>query len=91
MKISNAIKKVERTLGKKVKEENGRFKVIYKDQELSFLANGGYDEKLEDRNAICIRVRGLNDKDDSMTDYCAGSFYSNITNAIKYGIFGGNV
>ena len=30
-----------------------------------------------------IRVRRETDRDDSMTDYCAGHFASNITRAIK--------
>ena len=33
-------------------------------------------------DAVCLRTRGIKDHDDSMTDYCAGSFSSTISGAI---------
>ena len=34
--------------------------------------------------AVCLRVRRSTDKDDSMSDYSAGSFASSITQALRF-------
>ena len=78
MKLANAIKKLEK-LGE-VKNRGQEYSVIKDCQEISFMRNGRIED---DYGITCIRVRMLNDKDDSMTDYCAGSFYNNLTQAIK--------
>lgn len=44
-------------------------------KEISWWDQGG--------EAICLRVRGLNDKDDMQSDYTAGSFYDTAKHAIK--------
>ena len=78
MKIQSAIKKVEKHLEVKV-QKNGNEYFIRKDgRELSFIKNGGESEE-----AICFRTRGLNDIDDVMSDYCAGVFWDNVTQAIR--------
>lgn len=77
MTISSAIKKIEKLTGKKVEEKNGCYRIIKNNRELSFLKNG-----LED-SAICFRTRGLNDLDDFNSDYCAGVFWENCSQAIN--------
>jgi hypothetical protein len=47
--------------------------------EISFLPNG-VDEPTNE--AVCLRVRSLNDTDDMQSDYTAGSFYDSMTQAI---------
>ena len=44
-------------------------------RELSFIDQAG--------DAICVRVRSLNDHDDSMTDYHAGVYYDSIKWAVN--------
>ncbi|WP_216081126.1 hypothetical protein [Aliarcobacter butzleri] len=44
------------------------------------MANGRIDE---DTTITCIRARRKNDLDDSMTDYSAGVWCDNLTQAIK--------
>lgn len=34
--------------------------------------------------AICLRVRRVHDKDDSQSDYCAGSFAHSIKQAMEW-------
>ena len=79
MEIYNAIKKVEKLTGCKVKNYNGRYSIVKNGMELSFIKNGG-----ESNQAICFKTRRINDMDDPMTDYCAGSFWDNLTQAIRY-------
>jgi hypothetical protein len=77
MKIQNAIKKIEKMTGEKVREKNGFYGIIKNGRELSFMKNGGDD------SAICFRTRGLNDVDDSNSDYFAGVFWDNCSQAIR--------
>ena len=78
MKLTNAIKR----LGKLTKvEKNGQF--FYGEINSSlveFAANGKIDE---DTNITCIRVRRTNDNNDSMTDYFAGVWCDNLSQAIR--------
>ena len=78
MKITNAIKKLERA-GFKVTETEYSFVAEKAGCRLiEFHRNGGGSESV-----VCIRTRRKTDKDDSMTDYCAGVFHKNITQAIE--------
>jgi len=80
MNIQNAIKKIEKFTGLKVqKNDNNMYWVTGKEREISFIKNGG-----ESQEAICIKVRRKNDYNDSQSDYFAGFFVDNITQALKH-------
>jgi hypothetical protein len=76
MTIKNAIKKLEK-FGK-VTEQAGEWRAVRAGYEVSFLRNGRGDE------ATCYRTRRVTDHDDSQSDYFAGSFWPNITQAIAH-------
>lgn len=77
MKIENAIKKIEKNIGKV--KRNGSFYTVEKNgKELELCVNGGGLGTV-----ATIRVRGLNDEDDFMSDYHAGVYYENVTGAIR--------
>ena len=81
MTILKAVKKVENKLNKKMEFNSvNQHSVEFNNMVLSFYANGRYSE---DASVTCINVRYVNDHSDSMTDYCAGSFYDNITQALN--------
>ncbi len=80
MKVTNAIKKLEKA-GYTVKQnghqftaENGSLRVI------EFCKNGSDSDLV-----TCIRIRAKCDRDDVMTDYCAGTWCDNISQAIRIG------
>jgi hypothetical protein len=87
MKLSNALKKIKRELKCNTIQKDNHFTTRYKGQVLEFYANGRVHP---DQSITCIRVRGVNDEDDCITDYCAGSFYPNLNQAIKWGLKYGN-
>jgi len=78
MKLKNAIKKLEK-FGE-VQVNGSEYSVVKDGREVSFMVNGRIEDDL---NIMCIRGRGVNDHDDSMTDYCAGVWYDNLTQATK--------
>jgi hypothetical protein len=78
MTIKNAIKKLERN-GFKVSNKEDRFFFAEKENSsdvIEFFKNGGT------QNVICINVRSRDDHHDSMSDYSAGVFVRNISQAI---------
>ena len=78
MTISNAIKKVEKNFAKVIKQDGGNYTATKNNKEISFRKNGHSED------ITCIRVRSIKDLDDILTDYCAGVFYDNISQALKY-------
>lgn len=79
MNILNAIKKTEKLTGCKIIKKNGCYFVVKNNMELSFIKNGGDSDQ-----AICFKTRRVNDNDDLMSDYHAGTFWDNLTQAINY-------
>ena len=79
MKYSSAIKKLIKN-GFEVKEDDGQVWATKDNQEIDFFCNGKFSQ---DGNICCIRVRSVNDKDDPYTDYCAGVFANNLSQAIR--------
>ena len=75
MKIQNAIKKATKTLGIEPKICGNKYYFTKGNQELSFFENQG--------NARGLNIRWLNDKDDFQADYCAGTFFKNLDQALK--------
>ena len=78
MKITNAIKKLEKA-GFKIEKVDIHYRAVKQDcrELIEFYKNGRED------SVTCIRVRRKGDLDDVMTDYFAGFFVDNITQAIK--------
>ncbi len=79
MKVSNAIKKLSKYGN--VTQDGQFFRIIQDTREIQFARNGSSED------IICIRVRSIHDKDDFMTDYHAGTFCDNITQAIRLARF----
>jgi hypothetical protein len=76
MTLTNAIKAIEKK-GYKVEAVGSKtYRVDLGKTVLEFFNNGC--------TITCIAVRRSNDFSDSMTDYCAWSFYPNLTQALKY-------
>jgi len=82
MTTKNAIKKLEK-LGYKVEKASSRtYRATLRGGVLEFSQNG----EDQDASIVCIGVRNHNDESDPMTDYCAFTFYNNLTQALKYNI-----
>lgn len=89
MKLEKAIKKIEKRLGKKGcvnisiprHTGNGKGKAIVQhgDQILSFWASNG-----EENDCHSWHVRGVNDHSDPYTDYFAGTYLDNLTQALNW-------
>jgi hypothetical protein len=78
MTITNAYKKLIKA-GFTVLNVSGSFTAAHaaSNRVIEFHRNGGSD------NVTCIRSRRISDKDDAMSDYFAGSWHDNLTQAIK--------
>lgn len=81
MTLRNADKKIEKVFGKVNITDRGRRWIKYNNYELSYCPNGRIEL---DTSICCIRTRRINDKDDIITDYFAGSFHNNLTKAINF-------
>lgn len=78
MTLTNAIKKLSKY--GEVKKYNGIYTAVKNGVAVEFMRNG----RLEDNYPICaVRVYGVKDKDDNMTDYSAGIWCKTLTKAIK--------
>ena len=78
MTLTNATKKLNKA-GYEVSKVGSVYQAEKKGGRdvVTFFLNGG------DGNVTCIKVRAVGDRDDSMTDYSAGVYVDNITQAIK--------
>jgi hypothetical protein len=74
MNAANAIKKLNKA-GFEVSQSGNRYNAKANGQVIRFIEQS-------DR-IICINVRSENDHDDAMTDYSAGVYCDNITQAIR--------
>ena len=78
MTLTNAIKKAEKITGAKATIKGQHRYFEYKGFVLSFAQNGRYDE------AANFYTRRKGQEDDLMTDYFAGTFHDNLTQAIDF-------
>jgi hypothetical protein len=78
MTIQNAIKKVTKAFNVEP-VKNGQFYSFTVGQNVIEFAQNGRSNEI-----TCISTRRSSDKDDLMTDYFAGTFHDNITQAIKF-------
>jgi hypothetical protein len=78
MTITNAIKKIEAKTQTEVIKIHGVFTAPYNDRVIEFTQNG------RDDDVATIRVRYPHDNDDSMSDYSAGAFFDNLSQAIRF-------
>jgi hypothetical protein len=78
MTLVNAINKLEKA-GFKVEQVNTIYRASKNTTKdvIEFFRNG------RSENITCINVRRLDDEHDSMTDYSAGVWANNITQAIR--------
>ncbi len=82
MTVANAVKKIEKLSGLKVQKNGNRlYFITYKNNVLSFYPNGRDEPTSE---ITCIKTRKTYDHDDSMSDYSAGCFHDNITQAWNF-------
>jgi sulfatase maturation enzyme AslB (radical SAM superfamily) len=77
MKVINAIKKLEKA-GFEVINDASRYSARRGNDIIEFIKNGGDSDQ-----AICIRIMSASDRDDLMTDYSAGTFCDNLSQAIR--------
>ena len=76
--LTNAIKKAEKKTGKKATQQGQFYYYDYKGYQVSFAQNGNHDD------VTCIYTRKHGHEDDLMTDYFAGTFHDNITQAFNF-------
>ena len=76
MKLQNAINKLTK-LSLKVTKDGQFYSARTQRYVIEFSKNGHSDE------ITCIRVHSINDKDDFMSDYCAGTWCDNLSQAIR--------
>jgi hypothetical protein len=78
MTIANATKKLIKA-GFIVLDVSGSFTAAHtaSNRVIEFHRNGGSE------NVTCIRSRRISDKDDAMSDYFAGSWHDNLTQAMR--------
>ena len=79
MTVKNAMKKLSKY--GTVEHQGSSAWIIINNRFVSFLSNGTWDEN---SSAICFHVRRINDESDIQSDYHAGSFFDNLTQAIRY-------
>lgn len=80
MTVSNAIKKLAKYGTVKVDNSKKHY-IHYKGYEVSFRPNGALTP---DASITCEKARPFNDHDDIQSDYSGGSFFDNLTQALKY-------
>ena len=78
MKLTNAIKRLAKH--GEVEQCGNQFWANIGNNVVQFMANGKIDEST---NITCIKVRDNKDEDDYMTDYFAGVWCDNLTQAIR--------
>lgn len=83
MTTLKAEKRIEKLTGKKVNvNENGqRWVRLDNGYIISFQNNGRFTETSE---AVCFYTRNEKFDDDYQTDYFAGTFHENLTQAVKF-------
>lgn len=81
MEIKNAIRKLEKSGYLVSGSGSTGFRAVKSGLSyvVEFRQNGGGSEEV-----VCIRVRHVVDIDDSQSDYSAGAWFGNITQAIKF-------
>ena len=84
MTVRNALKLLGR-YGQVQKSDCGEFSLTINGMVISFFGNGGSEP---DNNICCINARRMNDHDRPEEDHFAGSYYRNLTQAIKWNITG---
>lgn len=76
--LTNTIKKAEKITGQTVRVEGGFYCFDYKGYSISFFRNGTGDEATN----FYTRCHGM--QDDHQTDYFAGTFHDNVTQAFRF-------
>lgn len=79
MTVSNAIKKL--TKHGEVKHNGRQFWVVIGSEMVGFIANG--DPNDPETTITCEGVKGVNDHSEPQSDYCAWTYFSNLTQALN--------
>lgn len=74
MQAINAVKKLNKA-GFQITQNGNRYSAQAGRNAIEFSQQGD--------DIVCIRVRSVNDKDDVMSDYSAGVFCNNLSQAIR--------
>jgi hypothetical protein len=77
MKLTNAIKKLEKVSENGVNKEGQIYSGVINGNVVSFSQNGRED------SAVCFHIKAVGEKSDSMTDYFPGTFCNNLSQAIR--------
>lgn len=78
MTLTNAIKKAEKITGQTPSIEGQFYIFYYKGHTISFAQNGRYDE------ATNFYTKRIGAKDELISDYFAGTFHENLSQAFKF-------
>jgi hypothetical protein len=81
MTLKNAIKKAEKITGEVSKTTNP-YIYNYKGYTVEFHKNGR--GTIEETDAVCFYTKQHGTHDELMTDYFAGTFHDNLTQAFKF-------
>lgn len=84
MTIANAIKKLEKAGWTVSYHQFSNLYLASKDgirNVIDFHPNGS---NTPENSIVCLRVRGIQDRDDMQSDYCAGSFCDSMTQALRW-------
>lgn len=76
--VEKAVSKYAKVESRKDGAGNMWYWAVTKEREISWIVSW-----YEDGEASCLRVRGLNDHDDYMSDYHAGSYFDTIKSAVN--------
>jgi len=80
MTIANAVKKLAR-FGHVEHDDRGQYRARFGDHVVSFCANG---KDAPEAHAICFHVQRAGEIADSQSDYFPGSYFPNLTRAIRF-------
>ena len=80
MIVSNGIKKLSK-YGQVQHDKTGKYWIVKGRYEVSFRANG---EDRPDQDIVCEHTQRVNEVEDSQSDYFPGSYWPNLTQALRY-------
>jgi hypothetical protein len=81
MTLTKTIEKAEKISGSKIQKSGHLFFVDYKGYTVSFFPNGRLEDGVEATNFYTKRI---DLKDDFNSDYFAGTFHDNISQAFRF-------
>jgi len=86
MKLSKAIKKIEKATGVTAKKIGHHYSAIIGTEVIEFHTQQDWQDKEGEESIVCISTRDVNQHSDAMTDYFPQTWHDNITQAIKFAL-----